>query len=99
MIDSTYIPRRLDDPWKIGFWDVDVAAPVLFSALVGYLTASKVSFFGCLAGGLFVARWISHTKQDKHPAFVLHWLYWHLPSTPLTSLRTTPPSYLRRLVG
>jgi hypothetical protein len=27
---DTYIPRRLDDQWKIGFWDVDVAAPILF---------------------------------------------------------------------
>jgi leucyl aminopeptidase len=27
MIADTYIPRRLDDQWKIGFWDVDVAAP------------------------------------------------------------------------
>ena len=26
---DTYIPRRLDDQWKIGFWDVDVAAPAL----------------------------------------------------------------------
>jgi len=26
---DTYIPRRLDDPWKIGFWDIDVAAPVI----------------------------------------------------------------------
>ena len=25
---DTYIPRRLDDQWKIGFWDVDVAAAV-----------------------------------------------------------------------
>lgn len=25
---DTYIPRRLDDQWKVGFWDLDVAAPV-----------------------------------------------------------------------
>ena len=99
MNDSTYIPRRLDDPWKIGFWDVDVAAPVLFGALVGYLSANKLSFFVCLGIGWLLASWVSHTKQDKHPAFVLHWLYWHLPSLPMTALYTSPPSYLRRLVG
>ena len=96
---SIYIPRRLDDPWKLGFWDVDVAAPVLFGALVGYLSGGKLAFFICVGAGLLLARWIAHTKHDKHPAFVLHWLYWHLPSTPLTSLHATPPSYLRRLVG
>jgi conjugal transfer pilus assembly protein TraL len=28
---DTYIPRRLDDQWKIGFWDIDVAAPILLT--------------------------------------------------------------------
>ena len=32
---DTYIPRRLDDQWKIGFWDVDVAAPILFMLVQG----------------------------------------------------------------
>ena len=32
---NTYIPRRLDDPWKIGFWDLDVAAPFLFGLFLG----------------------------------------------------------------
>jgi conjugal transfer pilus assembly protein TraL len=41
---NTYIPRRLDDPWKIGFWDLDVAAPFLFGLFLGYLSGSKLSF-------------------------------------------------------
>ena len=38
---DTYIPRRLDDQWKIGFWDVDVAAPLLFAlaTLAGFVLA------------------------------------------------------------
>ncbi|MGF6095755.1 type IV conjugative transfer system protein TraL [Pseudomonas sp. 18175] len=99
MDDTTYIPRRLDDPWKLGFWDVDIAAPVLFGALIGYLSGNKWAFALCLAFGLLLARWIAHSKQDKHPAFALHWLYWHLPAMPLTALHATPPSYRRRLVG
>ena len=39
---DTYIPRRLDDQWKIGFWDVDVAAPLLFGLFMGYMSGSKV---------------------------------------------------------
>ena len=76
---DTYIPRRLDDQWKIGFWDVDVAAHLLF--------------------GLFTSRWIARIKADKHPAFAIHWLYWHLPTSPITAMRATPPSHIRRMVG
>jgi hypothetical protein len=48
---DTYIPRRLDDQWKIGFWDVDVAAPLLFGLFMGYMSGSKFSFALCLAAG------------------------------------------------
>ncbi len=96
---DTYIPRRLDDQWKIGFWDADVAAPVLFCFFLGYLSGSKLSFAGCMAIGIFVSRWLSRIKADKHPAFALHWIYWFLPPSPLSNLRATPPSYLRRMVG
>ena len=40
MQSDTYIPRRLDDQWKIGFWDADVAAPVLFFFFVGYASGT-----------------------------------------------------------
>jgi hypothetical protein len=45
---DTYIPRRLDDQWKIGFWDVDVAAPALLGLFMGYMSGSKLSFALCL---------------------------------------------------
>ena len=40
MQTDTYIPRRLDDQWKIGFWDIDVAAPFCFSIFVGYVSSN-----------------------------------------------------------
>ena len=96
---DTYIPRRLDDQWKIGFWDVDVAAPIVPAFFIGYLSSSKAAFAACMAVGIAVSRWISRLKADKHPAFALHWLYWHLPTNPATSMRATPPSHIRRMVG
>ena len=66
---DTYIPRRLDDQWKIGFWDVDVAAPILFMFFVGYLSGSRLSFAVCMAMGIFVSRWISRLKADKELSF------------------------------
>lgn len=96
---DTYIPRRLDDQWKIGLWDIDVAAPVLIFFFLGYLTGSKIAFAVCLGLGLGLSRWLSRLKMDKHPAFAVHWLYWHLPVNPLTALRATPPSHIRRMIG
>ncbi len=99
MRTDTYIPRRLDDSWKIGFWDVDVAAPALFAFFIGYLSGTKLSFAVCMAVGIALSRWISKLKANKHPFFAVHWLWWHLPSTPMTTLRVTPPSHIRRMVG
>ncbi len=99
MLADTYIPRRLDDQWKIGFWDIDVASPVLFFFFVGYLSSTKLSFAACMATGIFLSRWIARLKADCHPAFAMHCLYWHLPVNPLTHMRATPPSHIQRMVG
>lgn len=96
---DTYIPRRLDDQWKIGIWDADVAAPVLFFAFMGYTSGSKYAFVICLAIGIYLSRWMGRIKSDKHPNFALHWLYWHLPTNPISSMRLTPPSSIRRMIG
>ena len=50
MYADTFIPRRLDDQWKIGFWDVDVAAPILFGLFMGYVancTENTMNGQGC----------------------------------------------------
>lgn len=99
MQTDTYIPRRLDDQWKIGFWDIDVAAPVLLALFIGYSANGKLAFAISLTLGLGVSRWLARIKVDKHPAFALHWMYWYLPSNPFTAMRATPPSHIDRMVG
>lgn len=99
MLAKTDIPRRLDDQWKIGFWDIDVAAPTIFFFFIGYLAGTKTIFGLCLALGLLISRGLSRSKGDKHPAFAMHWLYWHLPTNPVVSMRQTPPAHIRRMVG
>lgn len=99
METDSYIPRRLDDQWKLGLWDIDVAAPFLLMLVVGYLIGSKSAFAVAVGLGIWAGRAMTRVKADKHPAFVLHLAYWHLPVTPLTSLRATPPSHFRRMVG
>lgn len=96
---DTYIPRRLDDQWKIGLWDIDIAVPFLFAIFLGWMTGTKTGFVLFAGLGFYFTRWLSRVKADKHPAFALHWAYWALPSNPITSLRATPPSHLQRMVG
>ena len=97
---DTYIPRRLDDQWKIGFWDVDVAAPSLFGAVHGLHVRLEVLLRAVhRRRACSPQRWIARIKADKHPAFAMHWLYWHLPTNPITAMRATPPSHIRRMVG
>lgn len=99
MHSDTYIPRRLDDQWKIGFWDADVAAPPLFACMAGYVSGSTMVWVVSIAVALVISRWLTRVKADKHPSFALHWLYWWMPANPVSALRCTPPSHLLRMVG
>ena len=96
MIDASLdIPRRLNDPPRMFWWDIDVALLVLGAALAGMVAGFFVS--GC-AVGLLLASAYGRAKAGKHPAFALHLLYWHLPAF-MTGLKRTPPSFLRELTG
>lgn len=99
MKTDPFIPRRLDDQWKLGLWDVDVAAPVLAGFMFGYASGSKLGFALCLSVGFAFSRWLVRRKADKHPAILRHWVYWHLPVNPVSQMRATPPSIVRRMIG
>ena len=96
MTDSDYaIPRRLNDPMKMLWWDADVFAvafaPVILGALAG-------SFMAGLLFGLALGWAYGRSKSGKHKAFALHALYWHLGEA-VVKLKRTPPSHFRELIG
>ena len=96
MIDASLdIPRRLNDPPRMFWWDIDVALLVLGAALAGMVAGFFVS--GCAIGVRPIDQHLAGLT-GKHPAFALHLLYWHLPAF-MTGLKRTPPSYLRELAG
>ena len=96
MSDTSFaIPRRLNAPPRMFWWDLDVALLVLGAALAGMVTGFFLS--GCALGVLLAAAY-GRAKSGKHPAFALHLLYWHLPAA-ISGLKRTPPSHLRQLVG
>ena len=47
--NSTYIPRRLDDQWKICLWDMDVAVPWLVAFGIFYTALGGIT--GMIVGG------------------------------------------------
>lgn len=92
---SLEIPKRLNEPPRIFWWDLDVALLALSAALAGMISGYFLS--GC-AVGLLLASAYGRVKSGKHPAFALHLIYWYLPPT-VTGLKRTPPSHLREMVG
>ena len=92
---SLEIPRRLNDPPRMFWWDIDVALLVVGAALAGMISGFFVS--GCAAGVLLASAY-GRAKAGKHPAFALHLLYWHVPGA-VTGLKRTPPSHLREMTG
>ena len=92
---SFEIPRRLNDPPRMFWWEIDVALLVLAAALAGMISGFFVT--GCALGVLLASAY-ARAKSGKHPAFALHLLYWHLPPA-VTGLKRTPSSYLRELLG
>lgn len=98
-VDNTYIPRRLDDMWKVGLWDLDVF--FVWVMTVGIAQMGLRGFGGMVVGGVLgtlLAAKFGRMKADKHQAFILHWVHWHLPAE-LMRMDRTPPTRIERMVG
>lgn len=93
------IVRRLDDQWKLGLWDADIALPFLVCLFLAYASGTSFGWLTFPAIGLFLSRKMARIKAHSHDAIALHWAYWNLPVNPATALRATPPSHYRRMVG
>jgi conjugal transfer pilus assembly protein TraL len=98
MNGESTILRRLDDPWKLGLWELDVAIPFAFCIFVGMVRGTGLSLFLGVAAGIFVGRSITKIKAARHPGFFKHLLYWVLPDV-VYRTRALPPSALREMVG
>ena len=80
------IPRRLNDPPRMFWWDLDLALLVLSLTLLGMI----VGYFVTGAGlGFSAAGVYSMAKSGKHPAYALHLIYWYLPEC-VVKLKCTP---------
>ena len=96
MNDASHeIPRRLNDPPRMFWWEIDVALLFLAAALAGMVAGFFMT--GCAVGALLAWAY-GRAKSGEHPAFALHLIYWHLPGF-VTSMKRTPPSHQRVMLG
>jgi conjugal transfer pilus assembly protein TraL len=89
------IPRRLNDPPRLFWWELDVSMLFLAAVLAGMLSGY---FLTGAAIGWGLAWAYGKAKSGEHPAFALHLLYWHLPAA-VSGLQRTPPSHCREMQG
>ena len=100
MDGESYILRRLDDPWTLGLWELDVALPFSACLFLGMVRGTFTGLLVAVCLGFFLARRISQIKAARHPRFFLHLLYWLLPPAVLGSwARRIPPSAQHEMVG
>ncbi|MCW8966244.1 MAG: type IV conjugative transfer system protein TraL, partial [Candidatus Pacearchaeota archaeon] len=90
------IPGTLDDPPKFLFWDMDQAMVFLSMFMMGLIA-------GFIASGLILAGvfgWLyGKSKTGKHRAYIIHMMYWYLPSSLVSRFQVTPPSHERQYLG
>jgi conjugal transfer pilus assembly protein TraL len=97
-MDETLILRRLDDPWKLGLWDLDIALPFTFCVFFGMLRGTGLSLLLGVALGFITARAVSRLKAARHPAYIKHAIYWTLPPM-FARIQALPPSAQNEMVG
>lgn len=89
-----YIPRRLNDPPRLFFWDMDVAIVFLSFLMLGLLAGSvTLGLFAAIFAGYYFGK----GKSGKHPAYTIHLAYWYLPLA--SGMEFVPPSHIREMNG
>lgn len=96
---QTRILRRLDDPWKLGLWELDVALPFAVCLMFGLLRGSAVALVAGIAVGFFISQRVSKIKASGHPRHFRHLMYWALPPSAALAPKAFPPSGQREMVG
>lgn len=76
-IERYLIPRRLDDPPQLYFWDADEVVIILFFAFLSLMLGHPIVG---VAIGLLVRRAFVRVKVDGGKGIIQRFLYWYTPS-------------------
>lgn len=94
-MDKYYIPRLLDEPFRIYLLTIDelvlLTLPIL---LIGFiLNQVFLGFILGISGFLLLKKF----KGEQGHFYLIHLAYWYLPN--LVQFKATPPSYMREFLG
>lgn len=90
------IPSKHDDPPKLLMWDFDQALIFMIGVVFGIV--SGLLFLGVVLG-VWIVRWYGKRKAGKHRMYVVHLMYWYLPSQLVFQFPSLPPSSTREFIG
>ena len=91
-----YVPRRLDAPAKMLWWEIDEFMTVLGGLALGLSTKSFLITAGVPIGGLML---LSRLKAGGGPGYLKRLFYWHFGGGQMLGFIRTPPSHIREFVG
>lgn len=86
------IPRRLDDPPSLFFWQADTVMLVVVCFILGTLLGLVLP---ATLLGMVAARWWSRMRESGTRGLLTALLYWYGPLW----LPNRPPSYVREYTG
>ncbi|MBL8511839.1 MAG: type IV conjugative transfer system protein TraL [Betaproteobacteria bacterium] len=93
---TTRIARRLNDAWRIAWFDAVVVMPFLMFFMLGLITDQKLF---CITVGLGISFGIQRLKAAQHPAFFSHLSRWIVPSGLTTRRSSFPPPDVQGRIG
>lgn len=94
-MDKYYIPKSLDEPFRIYLLTIDEFILLLLPIVVLGFILNQV-MLGLMLGlsALFA---IKKLKGEQGHFYFVYLAYWYLP--PIVKFKATPPSYIRHYLG
>ncbi len=71
---KTRIPRYIDDPPQIFWWEIDEVAVFSAAFVMGALSGHSLAGLGA---GFFLSWLLERLKSGRGSAFLAHLAYWH----------------------
>lgn len=97
--ESSRVLRLLDEPWKLGLWELDVALPFACCLMFGIMKGSAVALIASVLVGWLVSSRVTKIKSKGHPRYFRHLMYWALPPEASMAPKAFPPSAQQEMVG
>ena len=68
------VPRYIDAPMQIAFWEFDEIAPMVLLMAFGIMSGTLTYMFILM---FVVTKWYQKYKSTARRGALLHWMWWH----------------------